>query len=85
MKREEWHSLEIGSQLVLAWLSKGDEIVCDRTMPRTVRRVPDHPMVSNVSVGCEFDGLPEEGRKVLQSFLARKMMACRGNDCGSVC
>ncbi|HIJ90380.1 MAG: PilZ domain-containing protein [Desulfobulbaceae bacterium] len=73
LKREEWNSLEIGRQLVLARLSKGDEVVCNKAIPLTVRWVLDHPMVSNISVGCEFDGLSEDGRKMLRSFLASKL------------
>jgi c-di-GMP-binding flagellar brake protein YcgR len=85
LKREEWNSLEPGRQLVLARLSQGDDFLCDRAMPLTVRWVLDHPMVSNVSVGCEFDGLEEDGRKILQSFLARKLAACQGTGSGAVC
>lgn len=85
VRREEWDSLSIGCQLVLARLSKGEEILCDSAMPLTVRWVLDHPMVNNVSVGCEFDELPEDGRKALQSFLAGKQAACQSDDCGSAC
>ena len=81
VKREKWNSLELGCQLVLARLSKGEDVLCDRAMPLTVRWVLDHPMVSSVSVGCEFDGLAEDGRKLLHSFLAEKLAACQGNDC----
>ena len=82
LKREEWNSLEIGHQLVLARLSEGENLVCDRAMPLTVRWVLDHPMVNNVSVGCEFDGVPEDGRKMLQSLLVRKLAACQS---GTAC
>ena len=85
VKREEWNSLEPGRRLVLARFGKGEEVFCDRAMPLTVRWVLDHPMVSNVSVGCEFDGLAEEDRMVLRSFLARKPATCRGSECDSVC
>jgi c-di-GMP-binding flagellar brake protein YcgR len=85
VKREGWNSLEPGRQLVLARLSVGDEVFCDRAMPLTVRWVLDHPMVSNVSVGCEFDELPEDGRKVLQAFLDRKLAACQGSESGNPC
>jgi len=85
VKREGWNSLEPGRQFVLARLSMGDEVFCDSVMPLTVRWVLDHPVVSNVSVGCEFDELPEDGRKVLQSFLARKLVACQGSEGGSSC
>ena len=85
VKREEWNSLELGSQLVLARLNNGDEVVCDRAMPLTVRWVLDHPMVSNVSVGCEFDGLEEDDRMMLQSFLAPKLAASQGGQCRSAC
>jgi c-di-GMP-binding flagellar brake protein YcgR len=83
VKREGWNSLEPGRQFVLARLSMGEEVFCDSLMPLTVRWVLDHPVVSNVSVGCEFDDLPEDGRKVLQVFLARKLAACQGG--GSAC
>ena len=85
VKREEWSWLELGSQLVLARLSEGGKILFDRPLPLTVRWVLDHPMVSNVSVGCEFDGLPEDGRKMLHSFLARNLAVCQGSDCDSGC
>ncbi len=85
LKREEWNSLQLGSQLVLARLSEGKEILCDNALPLRVRWVLDHPMVSNVSVGCEFDGLPEDGRKRLQSFLAGKLAVCHGRDYGRPC
>jgi c-di-GMP-binding flagellar brake protein YcgR len=85
VKREEWNSLELGHQLVLARLSKGEEVLCDKAMPLTVRWVLDHPMVSNVSVGCEFDELPADDRKALQSFLARKQAACQGGGCDRTC
>ena len=86
LKREEWSSLELGSQLVLARLSEGKDVLCDKAMPLTVRWVMDHPLVSHVSVGCEFDGLPEDGRKVLQSFLTRKLAACcQGGKSGNAC
>lgn len=79
VKREDWDSLEIGRQLVLARLSKGEKVLCDKALPLTVRWVLDHPVMSNVSVGCEFDELPEDGRRMLQSFLARKLSACQGD------
>ncbi len=85
MKPEGWNSLEPGRQFVLARLSMGDEVFCDSVMPLTVRWVPDHPVVSNVSIGCEFDELPEDDRKVLQFFLARKLAPSRGSACGSSC
>jgi c-di-GMP-binding flagellar brake protein YcgR len=85
VKREAWNSLEPGRQLVLARLSEGEDSLCDRAMPLTVRWVLDHPMVSNVSVGCEFDGLPEDVQKMLQSFLTRKLAACQGTESGAVC
>jgi len=79
LKREEWKAMELGSQLVLARLSEGEKVLCDGALPLTVRWVLDHPMVSNVSVGCEFDELPEDGRRLLQSFLARRLPACKGD------
>ena len=82
LKREEWKSIKLGSQLVLARLSEEKEVLCDNALPLKVRWVLDHPMVSNVSVGCEFDGLPEDGRKMLQSFLAGKLAACHCRDYG---
>ncbi|MFA6498360.1 MAG: PilZ domain-containing protein [Desulfurivibrionaceae bacterium] len=85
LKREEWNAIKLGSQLVLARFSEGEKVLCDRAIPLTVRWVLDHPMVSNVSVGCEFDGLPEDDRKMLQSFLAGKLAACQGRDCGRSC
>ncbi len=85
LKREKWNSLELGHQLVLARLSEGEAVLCDLAMPLTVRWVLDHPMVSNVSVGCEFDGLSEDGRKLLHSFLARKLAAFQGSECDSAC
>ena len=85
LKREEWNSLKLGSQLVLARLSEGEEVLCDKAMPLTVRWVLDHPMVSNVSVGCEFDGLAEDERKMLHSFLAEKRAACHGRDSARSC
>lgn len=85
VKREAWNSLEPGRQLVLARFGNGEEVFCDRAMPLTVRWVLDHPVVSNVSVGCEFDGLGEEDRMVLRSFLARKPATCQGRECDSVC
>ena len=85
LKREEWNALELGRQLVLARLVKGDEIVCDRAMPLTGRWILDLPMVSSVSVGCEFDELPEDDRKKLRSFLTRESAACPGRVGDSAC
>lgn len=85
VKREEWNFLELGRQLVLARLSNGEEVFCDRAMPLTVRWVLDHPLVSNVSVGCEFDGLAEEDRIMLQSFLAGKRVVGQGSEGDRAC
>ena len=85
VKREEWNSLELGRQLVLARINRGEDVVCDRTISLTVRWVLDHPTVSNVSVGCEFDDVPEDGRKMLQSFLAQKLAACQDSKGDKAC
>lgn len=81
VKREEWNSLEPGCQLVLARLGRGQDVLCDRAIPLTVRWVLDHPMMGHVSVGCEFDGLLEDDRKVLQSFLTKQLAACQRGGC----
>ena len=85
VKREEWNSLGLGRRLVLARISRGDEGFRDRALPLTVRWVLDHPMMSNVSVGCEFDGLAEDDRMMLHSFLAWKFAASQGSQCRRVC
>lgn len=85
VKRDEWDALKLGHQLVLARLVKGDDVLCDRIIPLRVRWVLDIPLVSNVSVGCEFDGLPEDDRKKLHSFLARELAAGQGRATGSAC
>ena len=81
LTREEWNSLKLGSHLVLSRLSKGEDLVCDKAMPLSIRWVLDHPMVSHVSVGCEFDGVSEDGRKMLQSLLAGKLAPFQGSAC----
>lgn len=83
LKKEDWNSLELGRQLILVRLSKGGDVLCDKTLSVTVRWVLDLPMVNNISVGCEFDGLEEDGRKLLQAFLAEKRAACQDSRCGN--
>jgi len=51
-------------------------------MPLRVRWALDHPMVSNVSVGCGFDGPAEDDRMMLPSFLASKLAVGQGSECG---
>lgn len=85
LKREDWNSLELGRQLILVRISKGGDVLCDKTLSVTVRWVLDLPMVNSISVGCEFDGLEEDGRKLLHSFLAEKRAVCQGGQSESAC
>ena len=74
VKREELNALEEGSRLMLVELSFAGDLVCEEAVELTVRRVFDHPMVSNVSLGCEFAaGFPADGGQTLQELVASRL------------
>ncbi|MFZ5774140.1 MAG: PilZ domain-containing protein [Thermodesulfobacteriota bacterium] len=76
VKREELNALEVGSRLVLVELDLAGQPIHQAAVPLVVRRIFDHPMVSNVSLGCEFAGsFSPEGRQALQELVASRLDA----------
>jgi len=77
LKREELHAIEMGCSLILSELRMDSTILSDKPISLVVRWMLNHPAVSNVSLGCEFQSFPDESRQAVEEFIVKKLALCR--------
>ncbi|MGV1097931.1 PilZ domain-containing protein [Thiovibrio sp. JS02] len=75
LDREGASALEVGSVLILTELRQGEDVLADKAVSLVVRWVLDHPVLRNVSFGCEFQELAGDGRRMLEDFVAIRLGA----------
>jgi hypothetical protein len=75
LKRDELNGLTEGSSLTLTQLKGVDGLLCDGAIPITIRWVLDHPEVSNISLGCQFEEMSEGSLEKLGLLIDKKQLA----------
>ena len=75
LKREELNSLTEGSCLTLTQLKGVNGMLCDGAIPIKIRWVLDHPEVSNISLGCQFEDMSEDCFNKISLLIDNKYLA----------